>query len=176
MGIAFFTLFFMLIFMCCGGSSDHEEEAITMEYLSSPLDVECTITSYFGYRIDPITNEPDEFHHGIDLSAPAGTEILASADGVVYKVGYELDGLGNYVYIKHEIDNATVYTIYGHMQDNSIVVDEGQKVKYHDKIGIIGDTGRATGVHLHFQISKGKISFKEEDLIDPIEIVSCKEA
>lgn len=87
----------------------------------------------FGTRNDPFTNE-EIFHSGIDLSAPEGTEIVASAGGKIYKTGYEPNGLGNYVKIQHDVNGETYYTAYGHMLDNSIVVSEGQIVKSGEKL------------------------------------------
>ncbi len=60
-----------------------------------------------------------------------------------------------------------MYTAYGHMLDNSIVVEKGDSVLKGQKIGEVGSTGASTGCHLHFMIMKGKISYKEEDLINP---------
>lgn len=124
-------------------------------------------TSPFGYRYDPFGSGEIKFHSGIDLATSMGTDVLASADGVVYEVGYSATGLGNYVYIKHQTDDGILYTAYGHMMDNSIVVEKGQPIIQGQKVGQVGSTGASTGPHLHFMIMKNKISFKYEDLIDP---------
>lgn len=162
----FFLLFIILL---CATSSGGSEEGIATAYFSTPFEdhVLYNVTSNFGNRIDPITMNSISFHSGIDLSAPVGTSIVASADGVVYEVGYSESGLGNYVYIEHDFGGLVLYTMYGHMLDNSIVVKVGDEIKTKQKIGIIGSTGRSTGVHLHFMISKDKISFNETDLLDP---------
>ena len=169
-GCACLPFFFLFIVLLCCSSSGGSEEGVATAFFTTPFEEEIkyTITSNYGTRIDPIDLNKISFHSGIDLSAPAGTSIVASADGVVYEVGYNELALGNYVYIKHDFDGVLLYTIYGHMEDNSIVVKVGDKVKAKQKIGIIGSTGRSTGVHLHFMISKNKISFDEKDLIDPI--------
>ena len=163
----FFLLFIILL---CATSSGGSEEGVANTFFSTPFEEQTKyiITSNFGKRYDPIDLDKVSFHSGIDLAAPIGTPIVASYDGVVYEVGYNELALGNYVYIKHDFDGVLLYTIYGHMEDNSIVVKVGDKVKAKQKIGIIGSTGRSTGVHLHFMISKNKISFDEKDLIDPI--------
>lgn len=130
-----------------------------------------TKTSNFGYRIDPIDKSNISFHSGLDLSAPAGTDIVASADGEVVGTGFQENGLGNYVYIKHDLGGMVLFTMYGHMLDDSIVVNVGDKVMKKQKIGTIGSTGRSTGIHCHFMISVDKLSFKQEDLLDPIIVV-----
>ena len=165
--------FFLFIVLLCATSSGGSEEGVATAFFSTPFEEEIkyTITSNYGTRIDPIVENTISFHSGIDLSAPAGTDIVASGDGIIHKVGYDANGLGNYVYIKHDLGGLVFYTIYGHMLDNSIVVKENDSIKAKDKIGTIGSTGRSTGTHLHFMISKNKISYKEEDLINPYDVV-----
>lgn len=173
--IAFSCLPFFLLFIIflSAGTSGSTEEGVATAYFTTPFEdnITYTITSNFGNRIDPITLDKISFHSGIDLSAPAGTSIVACADGVVYEVGYSESGLGNYVYIEHDFGTLKLYSMYGHMSDDSIVVNVGDKVKAKQKIGIIGTTGKSTGIHLHFMIAKNKISFKEADLMDPITIL-----
>lgn len=169
-GGGFFLLF--IILLCCS-SSGGSEEGVASSYFTTPFPTETKfhITSHYGTRIDPIVDNTISFHSGIDLSASAGTDIVASGDGIIHKVGYDANGLGNYVYIKHDLGGLIFYTIYGHMLDDSIVVKENDSIKAKDKIGTIGSTGRSTGTHLHFMISKNKISYKEEDLINPYDVV-----
>ena len=97
-----------------------------------------------------------DFHNGIDLvpSPRKNDEILAFADGVVtsvQKTGRQY-GTGCYVRIKH---SNGLYTLYYHLKSGSICVNIGDKVKKGQKLGIIGTTGKSTGIHLHFQIDKG---------------------
>ena len=164
--IPFFLLFVILL---CATSSGGSEEAVVTAFFSTPFDekIKYTITSNYGTRVDPIDSDKVTFHNGVDMSASDGTSIVASADGVVYEVGYSESGLGNYVYLEHDYGGLVLYSMYGHMLDDSIVVKVGDKIKTKDKIGTIGSTGRSTGTHLHFMISKNKISFNQEDLIDP---------
>ncbi len=154
--------------MLCSNNISSSEEVAVATTFRLPFDssVKYHRTSPFGYRTDPFT-KATSFHDGIDLSAPAGTNILASADGVVDKTGFETGGLGNFVYIKHEYNGTTYFTAYGHMSDNSIVVTKGQKVKQGDKIGVIGTTGNSTGIHLHFMIMSPIASYKKEYLVNP---------
>ena len=97
-----------------------------------------------------------DFHNGIDLvpSPCNNNEILAFADGVVtsmQKTGRQY-GIGCYVRIKH---SNGLYTLYYHLKSGTICVNVGDKVKKGQKLGIIGTTGKSTGIHLHFQIDKG---------------------
>lgn len=169
-GFACLPIFLLFIILLCATSSGGSEEGIATSLFTTPFEdnVRYTITSNFGTRIDPFDKNKIVFHSGIDLASLAGTPIVATADGVVYEVGYSESGLGNYVYIEHDFGGLVLYSMYGHMLDDSIVVKVGDKIKAKEKIGIIGSTGRSTGIHLHFMISKNKISFKQEDLMDPI--------
>ena len=96
------------------------------------------------------------FHNGIDIvpSPCNNNEILAFADGVVtsmQKTGRQY-ATGCYVRIKH---SNGLYTLYYHLKSGSVCVNVGDKVKKGQKLGIIGTTGKSTGIHLHFQIDKG---------------------
>ncbi len=103
------------------------------------------ITDGFGYRIDPFTGKR-AFHEGIDISARRGTPIVAPADGIVTISG-KTKGYGNFVVINHQNN---IETRYGHLRD--VFVKKGQIVKRGDVIGTVGNTGRSTGPHLHFEI------------------------
>ena len=101
----------------------------------------------------------------MDLASSCGNNVVASADGIVYEVGYSPTGLGNYVYIKHTTNAGAIFTAYGHMLDNSITVIKDEPIAKGQPIGQVGSTGASTGCHLHFMIMKNKISFQEKDLI-----------
>ncbi|BBB31741.1 peptidase M23 [Thermotomaculum hydrothermale] len=103
------------------------------------------ITDGFGYRIDPFTGKR-AFHKGIDISARRGTPVVAPADGIVTMAG-KTKGYGNFVVINHQNN---LETRYGHLRD--IFVKRGQIVKRGDVIGTVGNTGRSTGPHLHFEV------------------------
>lgn len=103
------------------------------------------ITSKFGYRVSPITNKYS-LHTGLDIAAPENTKIYAVYDGVVIKSQYhEING--NYIVIKHS-DN--LKTTYNHC--NNLLANEGEKVKKGEVIALVGETGYATGNHLHFEV------------------------
>jgi len=104
--------------------------------------------SPYGNRVDPFTGHLS-FHPGLDLVAPTGTPIFASAGGRVIQTG-ERNGYGNAVDIRHA--NGVV-TRYGHA--SRILVTEGQYVMPGDEIAEVGSTGRSTGPHLHFEVIVG---------------------
>ena len=114
------------------------------------------ISSYFGYRPDPIY-KIEKFHSGMDFSANLGTEAYATGDGVVYDVERNEWGYGNMVILDHGYGYKTRYA---HLLKPA--VRKGQKVKRGQVIGYIGATGKATGVHLHYEV------LKNDDQIDPI--------
>lgn len=106
---------------------------------------EGNITSHFGYRISPITNEYS-LHSGLDIAASENTEIYSAYDGVVVKAEYN-EVNGNYIIIKHSDDLKTTYN-----HCNKLLVREGERVKKSEKIALVGATGWATGSHLHFEV------------------------
>lgn len=102
-------------------------------------------TSGYGWREHPVDGG-DNFHHGVDISSPEGTEIHAFADGVVDVVGTG-DSYGNYIQIKH---SDTVKTLYAHC--SKLLKEQGETVKMGDVIALVGSTGNVTGPHLHFEV------------------------
>lgn len=98
------------------------------------------ITSRYGYR-------RSGFHHGLDIAAPTGTQVLAADSGMVAYAGY-LPYYGNVVRIDHGGGKAV--TVYGHL--SKILVKQGQTVEKGQVIGHVGSTGRSTGPHLHFEV------------------------
>lgn len=103
------------------------------------------VSSGFGYRESPFGSNY-EFHDGLDISAPAGTPVLATADGVVTLAGHYGD-TGNTVAISHGYGYETGY---GHL--SHISVKEGQRIERGQEIGRVGSTGRSTGPHLHYLV------------------------
>jgi len=110
----------------------------------TPLDG-LTMTSNFGMRVHPVLGGL-RAHKGIDLSAPVGTPIHATADGVVGKAAW-FGGYGLYVQLEHGND---LETRYGHM--SRLNVAEGQHIHKGDIVGYVGTTGRSTGPHLHYEV------------------------
>lgn len=99
----------------------------------------------FGYRMDPLNGQRD-FHPGIDISAPRGNKVTATADGVVSFARRNV-GYGNLVRLEHPFG---ISTRYGHL--DRFTVKTGQRVKKGDIIGYVGSTGRSTGPHLHYEV------------------------
>lgn len=165
-------IFLVLLISLVGNQSASNDSSVVVvakDGFSVPFESTSyfSVTSEFGSRLDPLGSGASKFHTGIDLGASCGTNIVSSSDGIIYEVGYSPTGLGNYVYIKHITDDGTLFTAYGHMLDNSIIVNKNETIKKGQKIGQVGSTGASTGCHLHFMIMKNKISFKQEYLINP---------
>ena len=105
------------------------------------------ISAVFGERINPATQEVIR-HEGIDYAAEKGTDVKAAADGVVYETGYSAED-GNYIVLLHANGDMTYYC---HCQE--ITARKDEEVKCGDKIAAVGQTGRATGPHLHFALRR----------------------
>ena len=103
------------------------------------------LSSGFGYRISPFTGRK-EFHRGIDIATRAGTPVIAPADGVVTYTGKK-GGLGKLVVIDHGYGKITRYA---HLK--KWLVRRGTHVKRGDKIALVGNTGRSTAPHLHYEV------------------------
>ena len=107
-----------------------------------------TLTSDFGYREHPVQGE-ERFHYGLDIAAAAGTEISCFADGTVTAVG-ESSSYGKYITVSH---GGGFSTLYAHC--SRILAASGASVKEGDAIAEVGETGVATGPHLHFELHQG---------------------
>lgn len=103
------------------------------------------LTSGFGTRRDPITRGRGN-HQGVDIAAPPGAPVRASADGLVTRASRQ-GGLGKAVFLSHGYGLASRY---GHLSE--ITVKPGQRVRRGDVIGHVGNTGRSTGYHLHYEV------------------------
>ena len=104
------------------------------------------ITSDFGWRANPFGGSGGEYHDGVDIAAPYGTAIRATADGRVEQAGWNGSyGISVTVYHRDGIE-----TLYGHM--SRVIVKAGQTVTKGQVIGYEGSTGRATGAHCHYQV------------------------
>ncbi|MCR9254251.1 MAG: M23 family metallopeptidase [bacterium] len=106
------------------------------------------LSSGFGYRTDPIY-KVRRMHAGVDFSCPKGTPIYATGDGEVFFTKSSYSGFGNYVKIDHGFG---YITLYGHM--DSYIVKKGQKVKRGEVIGYVGNSGKSTAPHLHYEVHK----------------------
>ncbi len=107
--------------------------------------VEGHITGAFGERIDPFNGE-GAFHRGVDISCEYGEPVIAPADGEVAFADF-MNGYGRAIMLEH---GHGLSTLYGHLSSFAVVA--GQQVHRGDVIGYIGDSGRSTGPHLHYEV------------------------
>ena len=121
--------------------------------------VQGTVTSTFGYRDNPIDGD-HEFHLALDIGAPEGAEIGAFADGVVEYIG-ESDEFGQYLKISHANQ---VSSFYAHC--SKLLVSKGDTVTCGQTVALVGETGNATGPHLHLTIEKDNIRLDPAYYVD----------
>jgi hypothetical protein len=144
----------------CGsqGWFDSEGRSFQKQFLKSPLNYR-RISSAYGNRRHPVT-KMISLHAGVDFAAPAGTPVVAAADGVVEQAGF-YPFYGNKITLKH---GARYKTIYGHLKGFARGIRPGAAVRQNELIGYVGSTGRSTGPHLHYEfIDRGRS-------IDPLRI------
>lgn len=103
------------------------------------------LASGYGWRVDPVYHTR-RFHKGMDFTAPQGTDIYATGNGRVVFAGWK-QGYGNCIEISHGFEYATLYA---HL--HKIMVREGQRVTRGDVIGLVGNSGKSTGPHLHYEV------------------------
>ena len=121
-------------------------QGTTKKLLKTPVPG-APISSRFGLRKHPILGY-SKMHQGIDFAAPRGTPVLAAGDGVVQKA-FRFGSFGNYVLIKH---TSKLKTAYAHLNRFAKNIRPGVKVKQGQVIAYVGNTGRSTGPHLHYEI------------------------
>jgi murein DD-endopeptidase MepM/ murein hydrolase activator NlpD len=146
-------------------SSAHGKPESSVQEGSGNLDgsfvapIEGELTSAYGLRRHPLTQKA-RFHQGLDIAAPAGTPFRAAQSGTVIFSGV-LGGYGNTIILEH----AEGYrTLYAHAA--KLLVSQGESVGAKQAIGIVGNTGRSTGTHLHFELQKGG------EKADPLEFLT----
>ena len=134
------------------GAFFSEVEVSYQTHLTYPdfmMPVSGAITSPFGERINPLSNQP-EHHTGIDIDISSDNQIKAAASGIVSKIGVD-ERFGNYIILSH---SGSFSTCYAHLE--SVSVTEGTELAKGSPIGIGGASGTVTGPHLHFEIRKGE--------------------
>lgn len=119
------------------------------------------LSSPFGWRPDPFTGQR-EFHDGMDLAAPEGTEVHAARDGSVTAAGIDAT-LGNYIILDH---GNGLQTVYGHLSAIRVIMN--QQIVAGATIGLVGHTGYATGPHLHFEVRE------KGTAMDPAQLLAMK--
>ena len=102
-------------------------------------------------------------HEGIDLPAPVGTPVFAAADGRVVYAGAGIRGYGNLIVLKHAGDLLTAYA-----HNSVLLVSQGQAVRSGDRIALVGQSGHATGPHLHFEVRSGQIPRDPMSYLPPL--------
>lgn len=129
----------------CPKNVKMEQEVLGFRYCTP---VQAALSSPFGYREHPVEGE-ERFHYGVDLAADEGTPIRCFADGTVTVSG-ESTSYGKYLIVAHRGGYATLYA-----HCSKLLIGEGKKVREGEKIAEVGQTGMATGPHLHFEIHHG---------------------
>ncbi|MBM9590398.1 peptidoglycan DD-metalloendopeptidase family protein [Leptospira sp. 201903075] len=128
------------------------------KYFQIPVDNDRYVSSNFGTRVDPVTGKVGAFHSGIDLPANIGTPIKAVSDGKVWRTTTTSSGYGMLTILSHKNN---IFTYYAHQNERQ--VKEGDTVRSGDIIGQVGNTGKSTGPHLHFEVRKGP----DQQALDP---------
>ena len=123
------------------------EQAVLGFAYASPLPG-AAVSSFFGYREHPVQGE-ESFHYGVDLAADSGTPVTCFADGSVTAVG-ESNSYGKYLIVAHEGGYATLYA-----HCSAVTVSSGSAVEKGQEVAKVGETGIATGPHLHFELHDG---------------------
>lgn len=126
---------------------DAKGNSVKRSLLRTPING-AKISSTYGLRTHPVLGY-SRMHQGLDYSAQKGTPILAAGDGHVEFMKNQARGYGKHVQIKH---NANYATLYAHMSRFASHIKPGGRVKQGDIIGYVGDTGLATGPHLHYEV------------------------
>jgi murein DD-endopeptidase MepM/ murein hydrolase activator NlpD len=129
---------------------DEEGNSLRKAFLKAPLRFSRISSGYSNSRYHPVLKIRRP-HHGVDYAAPTGTPVHTVGDGIVTKVGYQKQGGGNYVSIKH---NSVYSTTYMHLSKFGKDIRQGRYVKQGDVIGYVGATGLASGPHLDFRFYK----------------------
>jgi len=141
---------------------DENGNSLRKTFLKAPLRYSRISSGFSNSRYHPVLKiyRP---HHGVDYAAPSGTPVHTIGDGVVIKKGYQKNGGGNYIKIKH---NANYTTVYMHLRGFAKGMHVGKRLKQGELIGYVGATGLATGPHLDFRVFRNGVA------INPLKIKS----
>ncbi|MBN2598863.1 MAG: peptidoglycan DD-metalloendopeptidase family protein [Marinifilaceae bacterium] len=144
------------------GYFDEEGKSLQKAFLKAPLRFSRISSKFSNNRFHPVLKRY-RAHHGVDYAAPTGTPVHTIGDGVITKRGYQANGGGNYLTIKH---NSVYSTTYMHLSRFAKRMNAGTRVKQGETIGYVGATGLATGPHLDFRV------YKNGTPINPLNIKS----
>jgi len=129
------------------GYFDETGRSSRKAFLRSPMEFSRITSGFTQGRFHPVLHSM-RAHHGTDFAAPTGTPVRVTADGVVQVAG-EQNGYGNVVIVKHD---GRYSTVYAHLSRFADRLSDGARVHQGDTIGYVGQTGWATGPHLHYEI------------------------
>ncbi|PKQ61023.1 metalloendopeptidase [Labilibaculum filiforme] len=132
------------------GYFDEQGKSLQKAFLKAPLRYSRISSKFSNNRFHPVLKRY-RAHHGVDYAAPTGTPVHTIGDGVITKRGYQANGGGNYLTIKH---NSVYSTTYMHLSRFAPKMNTGTRVKQGETIGYVGATGLATGPHLDFRVYK----------------------
>ncbi|MCA1058282.1 peptidoglycan DD-metalloendopeptidase family protein [Rossellomorea aquimaris] len=144
------------VMLLSGHVSEAEEDKVSEETVSWTFPVEGMITDSYGTRSGS--------HKGMDIGGELGSPVYSVAKGIVIR-SYLSESYGHVVFVRHENGYETVYA---HLKSRK--VHENQEVEQGEQLGLLGNTGRSTGAHLHFEIHRGEWTFDKENAIDPYRV------
>lgn len=137
-------------------------QSIRRALMKTPIDG-ARLSSGYGMRTHPVLGYK-KAHKGVDFAAPIGTPIYAAGDGVVQRAN-RFSSFGNYIKIKH---NNTYSTAYAHLNGFAKGIRAGARVKQGQTIGYVGNTGRSTGPHLHYEVHKNGVKVNPHSVDLPL--------
>ncbi len=129
---------------------DEEGNSLRKQFLKAPLDFFRISSKFSNSRFHPVLKRY-RAHHGVDYAAPTGTPVKTVGDGVVIAKGYQRNGGGNFIKVRH---NSIYTTTYMHMSRFAKGIQKGSSVRQGEIIGYVGATGLATGPHLDYRVHK----------------------
>jgi len=120
-----------------------------------PVAAQFPISSPYGTRKDPVTGVESAMHYGVDFAVPVGTPIVAVADGVIFKAGWQDEndhkaGFGYRVWQTFTAHGKPYSVFYGHLSE--LAVEAGDRINAGTRVGLSGNTGKTSGPHLHLEV------------------------
>lgn len=174
-------IFVLLLFLAAGCAGFSGPGEFRSPVLTSPLQHRPSLYDELGHPgfmwpVDELKlsrgfKSHGKAHYGVDLRGSRGSKIYAAAPGVVIYTGQGFSGYGRLVIIEHEGGWATFYS---HLE--RIVARQGQHIQRGEVLGYMGDSGRATGVHLHFEVRRNKQPVDPLPLLERISTIAGSDA
>jgi murein DD-endopeptidase MepM/ murein hydrolase activator NlpD len=152
-----------LLFVMTGTTAEVAPSAATATDLGQRPALRWPLTTIHILIGSPFGARWGKPHEGIDLPAPVGTPVFAAADGRVVYAGAAIRGYGNLIVLKHAGDLLTAYA-----HNSVLLVSQGQSVRAGDRIALVGQSGHATGPHLHFEVRSGQIPRDPMSYLPPL--------